>query len=377
MTINKFYSPQSTMSGGGEQISEAELKWVKASKRLPKRDGDYNARYAINRCVVDIREGRVYEVRGLARLLDGNRIDLDYLEWLDEFAPAECAKDWVKEKYNAWLKMTGLDKDSYPALVALNCVAFLMYDTDPVIIPEPSEQSRPDAFLEWLGEQAEAAEKQATIEDRKMEPNFSWHGRETALEEAREKYLSLHAHPSIPSIKPEREETKIAAAISSAALGSYLQDHPEDRWEEPSPAVETLDIEKIGMEELWKEFSEKVEIFDPNFNAISQTYPAQVLFKGPFSDLFMKVGDAIHQYCEDKASLQSQLSEAREDKEANIKRALEIAGERDRAIDEAREYRKVLERINEKWEILSKPAIVIAVRAALDKYPSPQNHTKQ
>ncbi|HXP50833.1 MAG TPA: hypothetical protein VN922_12805, partial [Bacteroidia bacterium] len=65
---------------------------------------------------------------------------------------------------------------------------------------------------------------------------------------------------------------------------------------------------EIGMEELWKEFSEKVEIFDPQFNAISQSYTAKVLFKQHFSELMLKISKSIKAYCEDKASLQSQLS---------------------------------------------------------------------
>jgi hypothetical protein len=60
-------------------------------------------------------------------------------EELESIPSSEPAKTWVKEKYNAWLKFTGLDKDSHPALVALNCVAFLMYDSVSAALPEPAK----------------------------------------------------------------------------------------------------------------------------------------------------------------------------------------------------------------------------------------------
>lgn len=63
-------------------VGEAGGRWVKASERLPK-NGDYNARYAHNRCVLDIREGKVYEIRGLAHAVNCDNVELEWLEWLD------------------------------------------------------------------------------------------------------------------------------------------------------------------------------------------------------------------------------------------------------------------------------------------------------
>lgn len=58
--------------------------FVKASDRLPNRGGDYNARYARNRCVLDIRHGDIYEIRGMAGEPIRNGIELEWLEWLEE-----------------------------------------------------------------------------------------------------------------------------------------------------------------------------------------------------------------------------------------------------------------------------------------------------
>jgi hypothetical protein len=52
------------------------------------------------------------------------------------------------------------------------------------------------AFVDWLDGEITKAEKQAEIENRKMEPYFAWEGRAKALEEAKEKFLAAATPPN-------------------------------------------------------------------------------------------------------------------------------------------------------------------------------------
>jgi hypothetical protein len=56
---------------------------------------------------------------------------------------------------------------------------------------DPNRESNEKAFIEWLDKEIEAAEKMSDKEDRRWEPNLSFSGRATALEEVKEKFLSL------------------------------------------------------------------------------------------------------------------------------------------------------------------------------------------
>lgn len=67
---------------------ETICRFVKAIERLPSRNGDYNGRYNINRCVIDIRKGEIYELRGLPHIIPSDQVEIEYLEWLEEL-PAQ------------------------------------------------------------------------------------------------------------------------------------------------------------------------------------------------------------------------------------------------------------------------------------------------
>lgn len=73
---------------------ETVCRFVKAIERLPSRNGDYNGRYNINRCVIDIRKGEIYELRGLAHIIPSDQVEIEYLEWLEEVpAQAQYTRD--------------------------------------------------------------------------------------------------------------------------------------------------------------------------------------------------------------------------------------------------------------------------------------------
>lgn len=79
-------SPATRQQAQGETTV---CRFVKAIERLPSRNGDYNGRYNINRCVIDIRKGEIYELRGLPHIIPSDQVEIEYLEWLEEL-PAQA-----------------------------------------------------------------------------------------------------------------------------------------------------------------------------------------------------------------------------------------------------------------------------------------------
>lgn len=136
--------------------SQTYPRWVKASEQLP----DDNPSKII--CV------RSYSNCESAKFFDGKfQVFIhsmnswrpfitanDKIEWLSEDPATLLASDdksWIKGKYNEWLKYTGLDKDSHPALIALNLAAF-MFDEDPAAPPVEEKGIRDRELAEYRRE---------------------------------------------------------------------------------------------------------------------------------------------------------------------------------------------------------------------------------
>lgn len=97
-------------------------------------------------------------------------------------------------------------------------------------------------------------------------------------------------------ITQEQEDNSFAAFLAHPFYVKYAPSSaiPQRGNEDELPHdVGAWATDYIGMEELWKEFSQDVEIIDPKFDAISQNYKARMLFKYDFSILMQKVMTAI------------------------------------------------------------------------------------
>ena len=57
----------------------------------------------------------------------------------------------------------------------------------------------PELFIKWLDEEIDKAEKWSDRESRKTEPDQSFHGRVLALEEVKEKFLTISFITTTPN----------------------------------------------------------------------------------------------------------------------------------------------------------------------------------
>ena len=62
------------------------MRWIKASERLPERDGCYSAKYLHMGAGLDITNGQIRHLSLPHKMVED--INIEYLEWLDESDPA-------------------------------------------------------------------------------------------------------------------------------------------------------------------------------------------------------------------------------------------------------------------------------------------------
>lgn len=461
MTLNKFYDPQPTMSGGEEQIPEAILKQMETEGHTLARE-----KHATNAAAVFYVEGAKKwfgkavlpaepakeSEPNLNRLTDmsvpNDILSAIYREadkYFKENSPRVFSPETEREVKIAYVdgKATGYShyrksktepaKEFQPAFTADQLFDFWSaghrrgwaeafhgeeecgrpdfkqhcrskgISLDAAPHPEPSEQSQ-GAFLEFLEQEEREANYKINLALGNPTALSAQSFYFEKLQVLREKYLSLHAQPKDETLKengmrplmPKENEVLQGTLRRTASL---KPEREEKRWDCDCGRTNTEMYCECGNDApSWWDcvhagenccslgegcLCDKEEQIGPQLSPTVEG--AEPLKCNRYDDGFIDERcDEQCRYCAHPhepvtiASLQSQLSEAREDNEANIKRALEITGERDRAIDEAQEYRKALEFVKESsWGARHQNPIKKAVCDALDKYPSPKQQDNE
>ena len=202
MTTHKFYSPQATMSGGGESKGDQAFGEWQLCPKCPGSGqlwGMSQSQYTtIGWSTCDVCQG----AKIIARPIYSDQTDSLPPEPAKESQPEEekYTRSELFEICGGWSEHLMAVTEARVSVLDLSDIFNDWFDknysSSPVSGPEPSEQSQPDAFLEWLDGEIE---KQKSVYDNPRNDldvrKLAYAGGFRWLPIVREKYLSLHAQP--------------------------------------------------------------------------------------------------------------------------------------------------------------------------------------